>query len=210
MKRAILEDSYGQQYRLRQGRSPKKVDVSKIKKRPMGRPSTYREGYAPLVYKLRLLGLSIVEIASIFEISEVQLLYWKNNIPEFKKAWTEGGQLADAKVAASLYHRAIGYSYESERVFPSTQHRNQERMTVVEHVPPDIGAIRTWLFNRDPERWKNSISQEVSGPNGAPLIPPAIVVNPIQAVRFDVENAAPTIAGIVVTDEEGNQVVEGS
>ena len=32
--------------------------------------------------------------------------------------------------------------------------------TVIRHILPDIGAIKLWLFNRQPRRWKEKIEIE--------------------------------------------------
>ena len=46
----------------------------------------------------------------------------------------------------SLYHRAIGYSYDAVKIF---MHKGRPKMMPYrEHVPPDVTAAIFWLKNR--------------------------------------------------------------
>lgn len=159
-----------------------------VGKRPLGRPTNYREVYARLVYKLRLAGLTGEQIADIMEVPEEQITQWRHKVAEFNDAWEEGGILADAEVARKLYHRAIGYSHKAEKVFPSTKDRGIERIHYTEHYPPDVGAAKAWLYNRQPALWKERQTTEHTNPDGSPLLPPTIVVNPVQAVQINFDS----------------------
>jgi hypothetical protein len=59
----------------------------------------------------------------------------------------------------SLYQRAIGYSYDAEKIFCD---RNGEvtRVPYVEHVPPDVTACIFWLKNRKPADWRDAQQME--------------------------------------------------
>ena len=61
---------------------------------------------------------------------------------------------ADTRVEQSLYQRAVGYSFKSEKIF----YKDGEvtRVPIVEHVPPDVTAQIFWLKNRDPARWRDA------------------------------------------------------
>jgi hypothetical protein len=41
----------------------------------------------------------------------------------------------------------------------------------VEHVPPDPGAAKLWLTNRRPEEWREKSVTELTGKDGAALVP---------------------------------------
>jgi hypothetical protein len=41
----------------------------------------------------------------------------------------------------------------------------------VEHVPPDPGAAKLWLTNRRPEEWREKTYNELTGKDGAALVP---------------------------------------
>jgi len=61
---------------------------------------------------------------------------------------------ADARVEASLYHRALGYSYDSEEV-RVLRDGQVIRVPIRVHMPPDTTAGIFWLKNRQPERWRD-------------------------------------------------------
>jgi hypothetical protein len=45
------------------------------------------------------------------------------------------------------------------------------RAEYVEHVPPDPGAAKLWLTNRRSEEWREKTSTELTGKDGAALVP---------------------------------------
>jgi hypothetical protein len=63
--------------------------------------------------------------------------------------------VADARVERSLYSRAVGYSFNSEKVFCNKE-GEVTRVPIVEHVPPDVTACIFWLKNRDPAHWRDA------------------------------------------------------
>ena len=76
---------------------------------------------------------------------------WIANIPEFAKAVREGRAVANARVARSLYERAVGYRHTVER---TVLHRGEERkITNTVQYPPDTQACIFWLRNRCRENW---------------------------------------------------------
>ncbi len=157
----------------------KEADVKGVKKRPVGRPPEYREYYAVLVYKLRLLGMSLDRIAALFDIRPLALEEWRKTIPEFAKAWDDGSDYADANVAAALYHRAVGYEHEAEKIFYNAREDRVRRVRYVEHYAPEVSAATAWLNNRKPEFWKNKVVEEHVGIGNTTLPPPVIIVQPV-------------------------------
>lgn len=163
------------------GRPVSKIPAN-VKRRPMGRPRTYREGYDILARKLRLAGLSVERIADILEVCPGDLYDWVNTIPEFRQAWVEGGEVADANVAAALYHRAIGYSHDAEKI-SITKEGDVHRAAYIEHYPPDTGACERWLLNRQPDKWKNISQMRLTDGSDQPLQPPNIIVQVVAAAK---------------------------
>ena len=89
----------------------------------------------------------------LFEVSPRTIDSWIANIPEFGKAVREGRAVADARVARSLYERAVGFRPTVER---TVLHRGEERkLTNTVHYPPDTQACIFWLRNRRPRPWGN-------------------------------------------------------
>jgi hypothetical protein len=60
---------------------------------------------------------------------------------------------ADERVVRSLYHRAIGYSYDSEEIF--VINGKIKRVPVRKHVPPNVTAGIFWIKNRRPDLWRD-------------------------------------------------------
>ena len=136
---------------------------------PAGRPKSYKPEFAKQAAKLCELGATDYELADFFEVDTRTIYRWKNAEPDFCQAVIVGKDKADDRVERALFNRAVGYTYESEKVF---QHQGQiVRADTTEHVPPDPGAAMNWLKNRRGDSWRDKITQEVTGADGAPLVP---------------------------------------
>ena len=61
----------------------------------------------------------------------------------------------------SLYQRAVGYSYETIKIF-CDKNGNVTKMPYREHVPPDVTAQIFWLKNRDPAHWRDAWQLDVT------------------------------------------------
>ncbi len=147
--------------------------TSKAKEKPArGRPTLYRADYAEQARRLALLGQTDAEMAAFFGVSERTFHGWKGAHPEFLQSIKEGKSDADAKVAAALYQRAIGYSHPDVHV---SNYQGLVTLTpLTKHYPPDTGAAFIWLKNRQPEKWRDRIEHQadvtVSGPDGEALL----------------------------------------
>jgi transposase-like protein len=119
-----------------------------------GRPPIYQKEFADQANKLVLLGLTDVELAAFFGVSEVTINSWKREHREFFLALKEGKELADGHVARKLYHRATGYSHEAVKIFMPRGADEPVYAPYTEHYPPDTQAAIRWLMNRQPKRWR--------------------------------------------------------
>lgn len=126
--------------------------------RKPGRPSKYKDEYAEQSRKLYLLGLTDEEVATFFEVSVQTLHNWRAEHPAFLDANARGKLVADAEVAASLYERALGYSHPEDDIrtvtLPGGQGSEIVITPTIKHYPPDTTAALKWLFNRQPDRWR--------------------------------------------------------
>lgn len=127
-----------------------------------------------LVQRLALLGLTDAEIAVALAISGTCLNNWDDAHPEFYEARMAGREEADARVAESLFKRAVGYSHDDVHI--TTCAGEVVQTPIVKHYPPDTGAATFWLTNKAGKRWKTKVNNEVTGADGAPLIPVLNVV----------------------------------
>lgn len=118
-----------------------------------GRPTSYRQEFAEQATKLCELGATDFDLAKFFKVAVQTIHQWRIRVPEFAEAAKVGKYRSDDRAEMSLYHRAIGYSFESEKVF---QHQGRIiRAKIIEHVPPDVTAASLWLRNRRPQQWRD-------------------------------------------------------
>ncbi|MGN6383660.1 MAG: terminase [Dyella sp.] len=127
----------------------------------MARPTAYKPEYVAQAKKLAAMGLTDAEIADFFGVAVRTLYNWKVDYKAFAKALKQGKKAPDERVQASLYKRACGYEFKTEKVF---QHQGKVvRAKTVEHVPPDVTAGIFWMKNRDPENWRDRQEHEHGG-----------------------------------------------
>jgi hypothetical protein len=86
-------------------------------KHPGGRPTSYRPEYAEQARKLCELGATDYELADFFDVDVVTVHRWRHTHDEFCNAVISGKNFADERVQRSLYQRAVGYTFESQKVF---------------------------------------------------------------------------------------------
>lgn len=118
-----------------------------------GRPTSWDDRNIAIAEQLAALGATDLEIAQAFEVSIRTIHRWKLEYPAFREALSLGKEAADAKVAESLFKRATGYSFDSEKVF--FVDGEAHRVEIIEHVPPDTKAAMWWLQNRNPKEWRD-------------------------------------------------------
>lgn len=127
----------------------------------MARPTKFKPEMIEQAEKLAKLGATDREVADFFDVSESTLYLWKHTQPEFSEALKLGKDAADNRVEQSLYRKAVGYSFDGEKVF---QYEGEViRAPIVEHVPPSDTAAIFWLKNRRPQEWRDKHEHEHSG-----------------------------------------------
>lgn len=121
-----------------------------------GRPTTYKPEYVEQVQKLSALGAIDVDIADFFKVSLTTLGTWNTKYPEFRAAQKMGKEAANDRVEKSLYHKAVGYTYDAVKIFPP---RGKSKKPLIvpyrEHVPPETLAGIFWLKNRRSDEWRD-------------------------------------------------------
>ena len=107
----------------------------KPKKHGGGFPTLYRSWYPDLATWMRRNGLTLEELALEFKVSAPTLRVWANKHPTFAAALEESRDLADSRVADSLYQRAC---------------------------EGNITACIFWLKNRRPGDWRDVQRSEIT------------------------------------------------
>lgn len=124
----------------------------------------FREHMTEIMTEARELGLSAAtdfEIAQHFGVTQMTIDNWKRRYPQFGAALRLGKDIADERVAATLYHKARGYSFVSEKIFCTDG--VVTRVPTVEHVPPSDTAMIFWLKNRQRDQWREQNDVNVQG-----------------------------------------------
>jgi hypothetical protein len=129
----------------------------------VGRPSSFKEEYIKQAAAMARLGATDRDLAQWFEVSINTIWYWKAQHREFLDAVAVSKSYADERVVHSLYMRAIGYTYDSEKVFYDKDSGNVVRVPIQEHLAPDVTACIFWLKNRRPDLWRDVQHQNHNG-----------------------------------------------
>lgn len=140
-----------------------------------GRPSSYKPEYVEQAEKLCALGATDVELADFFGVERTTIWRWSVANEDFCNALKAGKAAADERVAQSLYHKAIGYTFDSVKIMTRSLGENAgsviEQVPFQEHVPPDTTAAIFWLKNRRPQEWRDRREHEHTGKDGKDLVP---------------------------------------
>jgi len=129
----------------------------------------YQVEFAEQARKLCELGATDAELASFFDCTRMSIMRWRAAHEEFAEACKVGKDHADDRVERSLYQRALGYSYEAQKVVVASG--VAEVVDYREDCPPDTAACIFWLKNRRREEWRDKQEHEHTGKDGAPLVP---------------------------------------
>lgn len=107
-----------------------------------GRKTLFREYMIQEAYKLGILGLTVQEIANIWDVSERVLYRWQNRHLEFSQSLKRGKEEADAAIVQSLFQQA---------------------------KDGNITAIIFWLKNRQPDKWRDKAIEIKNVINNRPI-----------------------------------------
>lgn len=106
-------------------------------------------------------GLIDEHIAEKADIAPSTLYEWKKKYSEISEALKKGKEVVDIQVENALLKRALGYTYEEQKVEVSEEGRKVTK--TVKEVIPDTTAQIFWLKNRRPDRWRDKQDIHVSG-----------------------------------------------
>ena len=134
-----------------------------------GRPTSFRREYVDIAAAMVKNGASDADLAAAFRVSISTIWRWQAKHEEFCAVLAVPYGRPDDRAERSLYQRAIGYTYDAEKIF---QHDGKPvRVPYQEHVPPDANAAMRWLTNRRGDKWSYRQTHEVTGKDGKDLVP---------------------------------------
>lgn len=84
-------------------------DIRKMAGEP-GPPKSFDYNWLETIGRLAMLGMINDQIAEFYNVSDTTMDNWIKSIPELRQVLIENRELADARVAASLFRRAVGLS----------------------------------------------------------------------------------------------------
>jgi transposase len=150
----------------------KKVTKAKKKKKnPGGRPQkvTFDEQLLSCVEAFAADGKTNKQIAEILGVSPWTIYQYKRISPEFSHRLELGKSQADELVEQAMFARATGcWGKEAKTA------TDKGEVTDVKYVdkwyPPDVKAGIFWLTNRQSQKWRDRVEQEVSVKQLEPVI----------------------------------------
>jgi hypothetical protein len=132
-----------------------------------GRTTSLKPEFIPIAKKMCEMGATDVDLAEAFSVHVRTVKRWRTQSQEFRHATRIGKDVACEVVARSLYERATGYTFDTEKVF--NYQGEIVRAETREHVPPDTASMIFWLCNQDPDNWKQISRAEITGKDGGPI-----------------------------------------
>lgn len=126
----------------------KKLQMTEETK-PVGRPSLYDPSYCDKVVELGRLGKSVEQISSNLGVSCRVLYDWRDRYPEFLRA------LEEAKEAEQTWWEDQAQAYMLE-------HKDGAKL--------NASIWSRSMAARFPKKYRESVKQEITGENGAPLL----------------------------------------
>ena len=122
----------------------------------------YKPEYARQARFMCKLGATDLDLAEWFGVSIRVIVRWRVVYPNFGKSLTVGKDEFDDRVERTLAMRAVGYTYDAEKIF--CNEGDVTRVPYREHALPDVTACIFWLKNRRPDKWRE---RSGSGNNGS-------------------------------------------
>ena len=138
-------------------------------KRLNGRPTAYKPEFVNIARVMCRNGASDADLAEAFEVTTVTIWRWQAEHADFCNALKIQKGEYDERIKRSLAQRALGYSYDAVKIFMPSGATEPVYAAYREHVPPDPGAAKLWLCNRQPDEWRDR--KEFTGKDGVPLVP---------------------------------------
>ena len=111
-------------------------------------------------------GLTDDQIAHNMGIAVSTLNEWKRRFPQITESLKKSKVVADQEVENAMYKSAIGYYVDEEiqELCLDTQTGKSKLITTKRSrkwCPPSVTAQIFWLKNRQPDRWRDKVIQEV-------------------------------------------------
>lgn len=126
-----------------------------------------------LLLQMYRLNYSFEDIATAFgvHVEALRRFVGKKDNADLKEKCEREKILANVAVRQSLLFKAVGSPGKKGKPTVVDQAGNVIEKGVPDQAatPGETDAMKTWLFNREPQDWKNIKQTQLTGPNGGPL-----------------------------------------
>lgn len=113
---------------------------------PSGRPTLYKDHFEKDVYNACLLGATNKELAKKLNVNLGTINLWIETKPKFMDAIKAGREIADEKVAKSMYKTAIDGNTTAQIFWLKNRHRDKWRD---KHEVEQSGKVEVTMVNLD-------------------------------------------------------------
>jgi len=130
------------------------------KRHPGGRPPKYKPEYPDIVYEyLSQTGAGKAKLAKLLRVSRETIYAWMETHKKFSDSITKGLEhYNNIAVKKSLLKISKGFRYTE-----TIKEDKKPIKTIRKYVPPNISAIKHWQVNRDPKNWRDQKEVRHSG-----------------------------------------------
>lgn len=154
----------------------KKLPIMATNNKPKLPNEVYKEVILPRLDEIRawaIMGKSAMEICKLLDIRVSTFYYMLNNVNNLalKDAWENLTIVNDINVEKALYNRAVGFTSVARKSQKIKSERWVNGKKVVDekmeyydeetYYPPDIQAIKFYLTNRSPTKWRENQPEEM-------------------------------------------------
>lgn len=149
----------------------------------VGRPTKYKPEYDNIAYlHCRKAGAHNEDLAELFSVDISTIYEWQNVYPTFSEALKKGKAEHDTtRVENALLNRALGCTVTETRINGGgDDDKAPASVQITKELPPDPVSCIFWLKNRDPNRWRDKVAQEIGLSNA---VAPAVKI--IRAAKKD-------------------------
>ncbi len=172
-----------------------KYPSGKRNKKKNGRKTLFKQSMIEQTRDLVLMGYTHEKVAEFFGVSISSITKWKSMYKEFATVLNINRDDYDSKVVRSLYEIATGYDYVEKKKETEQPEFDGGKVKVKitktkKHIPPNVGAIKVWLYNRRPSEFKPEPALSSQGGGEQPPAPPLnityTVAAPVRAVKVTI------------------------
>lgn len=131
----------------------------------MGRKTSYRKKYLPIILEMARKRNTDREIASALGVPKSTFSDWLQKYPDLSDRLLEAREAPIREVEANFFKRANGFTIQQREIEVDPKDRTTVTSIKVKdrYFPPNVTAATLILTNKLPSEYKNRQSHEISG-----------------------------------------------